>query len=220
MVITGTRVFRQVRQARGGSRGFVLLMTLIVLVILTLSALAMMRLMGSGITTAGNIAFRQAATRAGDLGIEGAFAWLKAQTPLALQSDDLANGYYAAIPPSDPTDPAYFSPQTFSFTDATKAKLFVDANGNDTFSGYKIYYVIHRMSTIPGACLSTVNNTQVDCAAPIGASASVTGAGSSHLAGSGYQLNISGSTGLVYYRITAKVVGPRFNNRYVQVFVF
>lgn len=198
----------KLRSARG-SRGFVLLMTLIVLVILTLSSLAMMRLMGAGATTAGNVAFRQAAVRGGDLGIEGARAWLLAQSAVALQSDSPANGYYAA---NDPT----FTPQNFNFTNAAAAKQYI-SGGVSSFSGYQIYYVIHRMAVTAGVACS---DPTAGCVIPPAASTGVTGAGSSHLAGSGYQGSITGSTGLVYYRITAKVAGPRFNNRYVQAFVY
>lgn len=189
--------------------GFVLAMAVIVLLVMTISALAMMKLMGAGVTTAGNIAFRQAAVRVADLALEDANTWLKGQTSVQLQSDAPANGYYAS-------NDLGFSPQTFRFTDAAIAKPYVAA-GNDTFSGYKIYYVIHRMAATPGLACS---DPAASCAMPVGAAGNVNSAGSSHLAGSGYQSAISGTTGLVYYRITAKVMGPRFNNSYVQAFLY
>ncbi len=192
-----------------GERGLVLLMTLIVLVMLTLSALAMMRLMGAGITSSGNIAFRQAAARVGDLAVEDARTWLQAQADTTLQSDSAANGYYAT------NDPA-FTPQGWDFTDSTRAKQYT-SSGNTTFSGYQIYYVIHRMALTAGVACSAPT---AGCATPPAASTSVTGSGSSHLAGSGYQGSVTGAAGLVYYRITAKVMGPRFNNRYIQAFVY
>lgn len=197
------------------NRGMVLLMTLVILVIMTLSSLAMMKLMGSGVTSAGNIAFRQAAVRVGDLGVEGARAWLAGQTALALQSDIPASGYYSF---DDPT----FSPVTFNFPVAGAQYCSSQpcvAGTNDTFSGYQIYYVIHRMALPAGQNLPCAAPA-AGCAQPPPASVSVTNSGNSATAGTSYQGQVSGSTGLVYYRITAKVVGPRFNNRYVQAFVY
>ena len=191
------------------NQGFVLAMAVIVLLVMTLSALAMMKLMGAGVMTAGNIAFRQAAVRVADLALEDANTWIKSQTAASLQNDAPSNGYYAS---NDPT----FAPQNFRFTDAGAAKQY-SSGGNDTFSGYKIYYVIHRMALTAGVACA---DPSAACATPVGATASVTGAGSSHLAGAGYQAGISGTTGLVYYRVTAKVVGPRFNNSYVQSFLY
>ena len=199
------------------NRGVVLLMTLVILVIMTLSSLAMLKLMGSGITSSGNIAFRQAAVRVGDLATEGARTWLSSQTATVLQSNIPASGYYAY---DDPT----FAPATFNFYDPTIAAQYCSsqpcvAGTNDTFSGYKIYYVIHRMSLQAGVGLAC-SAPAAGCAQPPSVSNSVTNSGSNATAGNNYQGQITGSTGLVYYRITAKIVGPSFNNRYVQVFVY
>ena len=190
------------------SRGMALFMTLITLVILTISSLSMMLLMKSGATAAGNIAFRQAAVRVADLAVEGARTWLLAQSATTLQSD-VPGIYYSSYQPT-------FTPQGFNFTNSTQATKFI-SGANDTFSGYKIYYVIHRMAVTAGV---TCTDPSAECVMPPTAATSTTGSGSSHSAGSGYQPQISGTTGLVYYRVTAKVVGPRFNNRYVQAFFY
>jgi len=203
------------------NRGMVLLMTLVILVILTLSSLAMMKLLSSGITTSGNIAFRQAAVRVGDLATEGARTWIAAQSAVALQADIPTSGYYS-------TDDPNFNPATFNFYDPTIAVQYCSsqpcvAGTNDTFSGYQVYYVIHRMA-LAGGGVGTLGTACSDpaagCAQPPVASTSVTHAGNNATAGASYQSQINGATGLVYYRITAKVAGPRFNNRYVQVFVY
>ncbi len=202
---------RRYRQSHGpaGSRGFVLGMAVIVLVVISISALMMMKMMDAGIATAGNIAFRQAAVRAADLALEDANTWMQGQSSLSLQNDAPASGYYASDDPN-------FTPQGFSFTNSAIAKQYT-AGGNDTFSGYKIYYVIHRMAATSGSACSDPTSS---CVMPIGASSSSTVAGSSHMAGGGYQASITGATGLVYYRVTAKVVGPRLNNSYVQALLY
>jgi len=207
--------FGQMRTGARESRGFVLMMTLIVLVIMTMSAVAMMKLMGAGVATAGNIAFRQAAVRAADLGMEGgALSYLKGQTATQLENDDSANGYCA-------NNDSSFSPQSFDFlsTSATTtcqiiAKKFTDAGGHDTFSGYRIFYVIHRMAAASGFPCSSPS---AHCVMPPVAAAAPDPA---HIDPGVYQAPIQGTTGLVYYRVTAKVVGPRFNNRFVQVFYY
>lgn len=190
------------------NRGMALLMTLVTLTILTISSLSMMMLMKSGATAAGNIAFRQAAVRVADLAVEDARSWLLTQSATTLQND-VPGVYYASYQPT-------FAPQNFAFTDNAQATKFV-SGGNDTFSGYKIYYVIHRMAATAGVACT---DPSAQCVMPPTAATSTTGSGSSHAAGSGYQPQITGTTGLVYYRVTAKVVGPRFNNRYVQAFFY
>ena len=207
-------ITRRNRRSRRAAAGFALVMTLVVLVVLTISALSMMLLMKSGISASGNIAFRQAAVRVADLAIEDARTWILAQSTTTLNTD-VAGRYYARYNAMDASNTAGFDPKSYDFTNSTLAKKYVDTNGNDTFSGYKIYYVIHRMAFAAGAC-----SGGAACVAPPQAAGNVVTAGSSRSAGSGYQTGITGSVGLVYYRITAKVVGPRFNNRYVQAFVY
>ena len=60
-------------------QGFVIILTLVILVIITLSAVAMISSLRGGISASGNIAFRQAATRAADVAVDGAFQWVQTQ---------------------------------------------------------------------------------------------------------------------------------------------
>ena len=184
-------------------RGFSLIMTLMILLILTTSALAMLLVMRGGTNTAANIAFRQAATRVADIGVASAFTYLNGQTVSYLKDDHTVDGYYAN---NDPT----FSPGGFDFTGSGKYL------GTD-YSGYKIYYVVHRMAMTSGVPCS---DPTAGCIFPPAASSTGVQAGQSHAGGTGSGQQISGITGLVYYRVTVKVIGPRFNNRYVQAFLY
>lgn len=77
-------------------QGVVLLIALIVLVAMTLAGIALVRSVDTGNMVAGNMAFKQGATLAGDAGTESAIAWL---TPLngstTLYVNNAAKGYYA-----------------------------------------------------------------------------------------------------------------------------
>lgn len=193
------------RRPAGRERGFVLLMTLIILIVMTLSGLAMMLVMRAGVSTAGNIAFRQAAVRVADVAVESARTYILARSAVSLQSDDPANGYYASQQPA-------FTPLGYDFTAA--AGVSRDAG---TVSGYSVRYVIHRMAMTAGVACS---DPTAGCMFPPAASSAGTTAGTSHAGGSSYAGAISGTTGLVFYRITVKVSGPRYNNRYVQAFLY
>lgn len=201
-------------------RGFVLFMTLVMLVVITLSGLAMMQVMGAGVTAAGNIAFRQASVHYADLALEDARAWLQAQTAANLVNDSPANGYTSFYDSN-------FDPKSLEWQNANVAHQYsaTDNGGTDpnldgdsdptTFSGYRIYYVIHRMAVVAGQPC-TVPATGCMIPPPSGGAGGVVAPGTSQSLGTGYNPTILGATGNVYYRVTAKVVGPRHNSSYVQ----
>jgi type IV pilus assembly protein PilX len=203
-------------------RGFVLFMTLVMLVILTISGLAMMQVMGSGVTAAGNIAFRQASVRYADLALEDARTWMIAQPAVYLHDDHPSDhGYISWGQMSSPAQPTDFDPKTHDWTNPNVAYLYsanpdpnLDGDGDPTtFSGYRIYYVIHRLAVLPGQSCS---EPATGCMFPVTANAGVVAPGTTTSAGTGYTPPILGTVGNVYYRITAKVVGPRHNSSYVQ----
>ena len=68
---------------------------LIVLIVMSLAGLAMLRQMGTGISVAGNVGFKQNATSTSDVGTEAARAWYTAQPTVILENDNAAQGYYA-----------------------------------------------------------------------------------------------------------------------------
>lgn len=87
-------------------RGVVLILTLIVLVAMTLAAIALVRSVDTGNVVAGNMAFKEGATQAGDAGTEAAIAFLRTGgvggIPIAgdaaSYNDIPAKGYYATAP--------------------------------------------------------------------------------------------------------------------------
>ncbi|MDP2826185.1 MAG: hypothetical protein Q8O52_26295 [Sulfuritalea sp.] len=216
--------------SRGASRqqGFVLILSLVIVVIITLSAVAMISSLRGGISASGNIAFRQAATRAADVAVDSAFQWVQTQMAVAsgLNSGIAAAAtprYYATIVGADAgckKDGVVnaFTPQQYRFSDTV--------NGSDGFpcaalvvgnpAGYTLYYVVHRMANTAGlACPGA------GCLAPTITSASSSSAGCSMDPTSASFCGASTTTNtLVYYRITIKVVGPRQNNRYIQAFIY
>lgn len=201
-------------------QGFVLVMTLVILVIVTLSSLAMMGLMKAGVSASGNIAFRQAAVRVADVGVEQAFQWISGRistSQTALDTSDATQGYYAIHNETAagcmPSGAASFSAAGYDFANTNCAKPLASQ-----ISGYALYYVIHRMASASGAC------PDVGCMKPPSSATSVTTTPVAGESQDSSDFTTGATTGVsdktVYYRITVKVVGPRHNNRYVQAFVY
>jgi type IV pilus assembly protein PilX len=209
----------------GGERGFVLVLTLVIIIVITLSSMAMMLLTRAGVTAAGNIAFRQAATRSADIGAESAFGYVRTNEPLLL-----ASGAHAGLPRldySNKTEGYYAihnqvdgSCGTSDSIEGFRATLydFKDGCASRVSAGdYTLWYVIHRMALAEGECPAVV------CASPtVISTTTTTYAGSSQEAGAEFFSSSSNSTNqkTVYYRITIKVAGPRRNNRFVQAFIY
>lgn len=195
--------------------GFSLLMTLLSLLILSLSAMAMMSLLKAGVSTSGNIAFRQAAVRAGDVGVEDAAKWIWAQSQDYLKDDHSDQGYYSTVTSG-------FNPGAFDFKTSARVHLAGSSGAPgtavgsiDKVSDYTVYFVIHRMAMTSG-----FKCPDAQCLFPPVVTVSETNQGSSAASGGAYGPGLSAATGQVYYRVTVKVAGPRYNNRYVQAFVY
>jgi Tfp pilus assembly protein PilX len=183
--------------------GIALFIALIALVAMTLAAIGLMRSVDTANLIAGNIAFKQSATIGGDAGTEAAITWLS-NNASALTSNNTTNagfGYFATK--NDPTDnnwPAYF--------DTLKTAGTVATLGIDDATGNTVSYVIHRMCAAAGdpalaanGCVSTTT-TAPDC--------SCHGTTCEPISCSGLQ---------VYYRITARIDGPRNTTSYIQSLV-
>ena len=152
---------------RKAQDGVVLFIALIVLVAMTLAGIAVMRSVDTNVLIAGNLAFRNAATSAGDANWQDTF-----------------------------------NPTTFNWT-ANSTLVGTDSNGNE------IRYIVHRMCA---ESAKTVDGT--DCfKVSSGSSGSTKGGGS-------YGVTpLSGAT-QPYFRITARVEGPRNSVSYVQAFIY
>jgi type IV pilus assembly protein PilX len=195
-------------------QGFVLVMTLIILVVMVISAQGLMLMARSGVTSAGNVAFRQAAVRVADVAAEQAYQWVNAQTSasataMTTTDFDTRPGYYAIHneTDSDCSTTTDFAPQNYKFTKAGCAMTY-----GTRVSGYDLYYIVHRMAENTGACPGA------DCSGP-SVTATPPGGCSNDPSAPDYCGNYT-STQHVYYRITVKVIGPRHNSRYIQTFVY
>lgn len=189
-------------------RGVVLFITLIVLVAMTLAAIALVRSVDTSNVIAGNLSFRQAATHSGDSGIEAAVAWLEANnTGTTLHNDITASGYSASR-----QDPATNqSWDNFWTTVIAPAGRIVTLNGGaPDAAGNVISYAISRLCNAQGDPTSPTTGCAVSIATTNAAAAS-----SSQGVG---EIGLQYSSQL-YYRITARIVGPRNTVSYVQSIV-
>lgn len=186
--------------SQGRQSGVALPIALMVLVAMILAAVTLVRSVDTATLVAGNLTFKQRATHAGDEGIRQGFLWLRnmvTANPAGLNNSNSASGYFSTQHASDP----YWNP-TLNWPTAGVIVLPTDPNTGNTVS-----YVIHRLCTLPGV---SYNAPGQKCA---------TYTGSSNAAAGGSQSvdapEFSGVT-YVYYRVTARVDGPRNTVSYIQ----
>ena len=198
MKATSFRPARRGVSGRSGERGIVLVVALIVLVVMALVGLAMMRQATSGVTIAGNVALRQNATEAGDFGTEAAMAWLATQSSAFLSTDHPTLGYYATWGGNidgDPTKLVY-----------TPGATAVEATPGDATNN-RVLYVVHRLCAFVGApdAIGQQCSSQSDPGSE------------SHGGGAGnYPGGIAAPT-TPFYRVSARVEGPKNTLSYIQV---
>jgi hypothetical protein len=196
--------------------GLALLMALIMMVIITVSALSMLLMMRSGSSAAANIAFREAAVRVADVGVESARTFIFSKDDSYRKKDHDTDGYYANEQPGFSAGAYDFYSCTNYFDlgtcSATNAREF-----GSIVSGYRVYYVIHRMASSSDLECSEAG---ANCMYPPNATSASGAVDGVSKSGGGGSPGITASGGRVLYRITIKVVGPRFNTRYIQAFVY
>lgn len=222
-------------------RGVVFIVTLLMLIAITMAGLALFRTVGTGAIIAGNLAFKQAATSAGDRGIEFARNWLTNSggstgvTIPVLQGTNKVTGYYPAwcfdkqadwdgtwTPASANSDCAArnnstnppFNPFTYTWTDSNSILVSPapDAMGNS------VRYVIHRLCSMDGA-----PNEVREFAAGTKAIQScvlTSGALACDDRGLAYADSCLALSFQPYYRVTAQVTGPRNTVSYVEVLLY
>ena len=185
--------------ARRAQQGAVLFIALIVLVAMSLAGLALMRGVDTGALIASNLAFKESATAAGDLGVETARNWLIANAGSNLQNDQPAiaggNGYWSTSQDSLDLINVYDW--------STSVSVGTDAAGN------QVQYVIQRL------CDASGPTTSANCL-----KSSSTTTGSSSKGGAAYGTYGIAAPTDAYYRVTVKVTGPRNTVSYVQVTMF
>lgn len=178
-------------------QGVVLLIALIVLVAMSLAGVALIRSVDTTVVVAGNLAFSQSAVQAGDSGIVAATEWLESKnTGPALSTTDTAAGYYSSAPSVEPDwhDKASWTASA------------VLNGGNPDASGNIVRYVIHRMCDTPDATWNA--DTQRCGTFP---SRKTREGGSNRVDAPPYE-----PPPMLFYRITARVEGPRNTVNVIQ----
>lgn len=191
--------------------GVVLFVALIVLVAMTLAGLAVVRTTDTGMLIAGNLGFRKNAKHSADLGVEAARQWLMLTlggNPSALDKD-FAPRYKATWLLDDANEPKDIAmradPNLWDWSDAGSML----AHAVEDSSGNQVRYVIHRM------CAAAGTVTEDQCV-------TATFGGNPNNApcyGGGCPPPAVSSL-LPYYRITARVDGPRGTVTYIQSFIY
>lgn len=193
-------------------QGVVLFISLIVLVAMTLAGIALVRSVDTTNLIAGNLAFKQGATLTAEAATEKARNWLTAQPNpnVTLQTDNAANGYYSA--------PALTGQGTERFWDQPTAAggydwtnnsqpAYTDPLGNPSndAAGNQVSYVIQRLCSLAGQPVGAPNSCISTTSAPPNCN----------------QLGNPCAQGqtVYYYRITAKITGPRNTVSYVQTVI-
>ena len=181
---------------RYAQHGVVLFITLIVLVAMSIAGIGLMRSVGANTLIAGNLALKEATTRAAEVGIEAGRQWaldLNAELPTA----DDNSGYYARW--DDNFDPVAMGASFWTDDQKTKA---VNVAGTP-FSDYSIRYVIHRMCKEAGEMMG---GTQ-ECMKFAEAKTACTS-------------GLCDTTEYALFRITVRVVGPKNTESYVQALLY
>ncbi len=174
-----------------------LYVALVVMVIMMLAGVSLLRSAGMGQGVAGNVAFKQNATSAGEMGVTDAMGYVGKATALDKEKDQEANGYFA-------TWDEAFDYKTFAW-DTSK---FVQVSTRDDGNGDKVRYVVHRLCKNVGSlagndCVSVMDSTTLGLG----------GGGASGASG------IAAAPPAPYFRVTSRIDGPRGTVSYTQVIV-
>jgi hypothetical protein len=161
---------------------------------------------------AGNMAFRQGATAAGDAGVEAARTWLMSNSS-ALINDSSSSGYYANSQmdldltgnktPNDQADDVAWEGSGVS----TPKCLTKDNAGNT------VCYIIHRMCNESGEAISSSKCSVRQT------SKSGSNVGGKRQMETYQQGSWTDVANQAYYRITVRIEGPRNNTSFIQVFM-
>lgn len=188
---------------RSGEHGIVLIVALIVLVVMSLVGLAMMRQATTGVSVAGNVALKQNASEAGDIGTEAGFKWFsgkRVNDPTYLDADHPTDGYFATWGGNLDGDPT-----KLVYTPGTNSVEATPAGGDAT--GNRVLYVVHRLCAFVGSSdaigQKCSNQAQPDLN-------SRGGGGGNYPGGT-----IAGAS--PFYRISARTDGPKNTVSFIQM---
>jgi Tfp pilus assembly protein PilX len=208
--------FAAMRGAPRRERGVVLFIALIILVAMALAGIALIRSVDTNVIVAGNIAFKQGATAAGDQGVEAARQWL-IDNKSALNNDSLVAGtsaYYSNwqqnldLTATDPNKP------DFDWNGVAKEVIADDGAGN------RVRYVIHRLCADPNVAPASTTCVRVSAA-----SGGATSRGGEYGGRRGYEAGgesggFNLASALVFYRVTVRIDAPRNTVSYVQALMY
>lgn len=176
-------------------RGAALFIALIALVSMTLAGIALVRSVDTSNLIAGNLAFRQAALHASDVGVEKAFDALGTIVTTSLDANYPggcsagACNYYPVLQATD----ANGVPTVISWSSVPATAVNTD---------YNVKYVIDRLCSGPAPVTDITGKCYAD---------TQTGGGTKKSGG----VVFSGAQ-TVYYRVTVRVEGPRNTTSMVQ----
>jgi type IV pilus assembly protein PilX len=195
-------------------RGVTLMIALIMLVAMTLAALALVRSVNITNIVAGNLAFQQGATNAGDRGLELAINWLETNNVNNTLFNSVAAQGYSAIRQDPAVGQSWdtfwrtvLANQAVTINPANPAATIAYTNSAPNAAGNTVSFAIQRMC--PGLGAPATGNVCSQPAAVISTDSSSKGAGVVALE-YGNQ---------VYYRVTTRIVGPRNTVSYVQALI-
>lgn len=215
------------RPFRKRQHGVVLFVALVALVAITLAAVALVRSIDTGLVIAGNTAFKQATTAAADFATDVATTWLSTKNnPGDLDKTVGASGYYAnwkvgcditgnRTPTDDEDDVGWTSSKANACSMAAVAVPVAKMP-----SGYSASYVITRMCACDGSpyglCGVGVDNT---CAGVAVLEPGHETADYVQRVLTAEERKLVGAGLSPYYRVVARVVGPRNTTSFVETVV-
>lgn len=198
--------------------GIVLFVAIIVLVVMTLASIALVRSVDTGTMVAGNLAFKQGGSAAGDAGTAAAMSWLATEIgTTTLYDDQPADGYYATSQDSlDITgtsgDPgrALVDWHFNSCNNVDAAACILPAPTVSAGGGYTVTYIIHRLCRTAGDPNSAANS----CANYQSRSSKSPKRGELKYGEKRFEPGP-----VEYFRVTSRVSGPRNTVSFVETIV-
>jgi type IV pilus assembly protein PilX len=206
------------RRIPARERGIVLIIALIVLVAMTLAGVALVRSVETGNIVAGNLAFKQGATLAGDSAVESAIGWLEPLSGASLMYTDNPNaGYYATS--QDLLD------RTGQRNDPARALVDWDNNNCNGLANSNcirpsasiavgdnsVSYIIHRLCKYEGDPNESANSC-------VSYESKIAGSSKRGEIKAGEDKRFS-ALPVPYYRITSRIKGPRNTVSFVETMV-
>lgn len=210
--------------------GIVLFFAMLALLVMSIAGVALIRSVDTNNLLSGNMVFRQSATTASNVGLEGITEAVTKSVPV---SDSLkhhaALGYYANCIQFDknPADQICDGSQltTVTWTDANSRLVPTQTDGNDEIKngidrqGNEIRYIIERMCNYSDADITagSAENNAARCM--MASSASDGETCSKNLTNIELFKQCKSSPNVPLYRVTLRIAGPKNTVSFMQAFL-